>query len=234
MPGDRRVLGRAEAARRRDAERFGPLADRARAPPTPPSPITGISGACRSGRSRDGRAGCEEVRRALPRRQHRLRASPRARGPDPTRRSGGSVRRRCTGISSAASIPMPWPTGAPTSVGGPAGWIAPSWRISAPIVRCECITPFGSDVVPDVYAISAGARRIDGRGLVDRLVVDEVGERGGAGRGRRRRPRPIRGRAGRAHRVEVGDEVEVPERVGGDRTPSPRARAGCTTLPSAP
>ena len=34
------------------------------------------------------------------------------------------------------------------------------------------------------------------------------------------------------HRVEVGDEVEVAERVGGDECLHPRAVRGCTTLPS--
>src|SRR5207244_12913078 len=68
--------------------------------------------------------------------------------------------RRYTGMRSAASMPMPWPTGAPVSV--PAlslafgGCTDPSWRISNPIVRWVWMTPLGSDVVPDVYATSAG------------------------------------------------------------------------------
>jgi hypothetical protein len=58
----------------------------------------------------------------------------------------------CTaGISSAASIPMPCPTGAPTIEGGAfVGWADDSWRTSKPIVRWVCTTPFGSDVVPEV------------------------------------------------------------------------------------
>ena len=55
-------------------------------------------------------------------------------------------------------MPIPWPTGAPVSGGmPPPACIAPSWRISKPIVRCVCTTPFGSAVVPDVYATSASA-----------------------------------------------------------------------------
>ena len=72
----------------------------------------------------------------------------------------------CTaGISSAASMPMPWPTGAPTIAGGAfVGCADESWRTSKPIVRCVCTTPFGSDVVPDVYAMSAGLAASTGAG----------------------------------------------------------------------
>ena len=55
-------------------------------------------------------------------------------------------------------MPMPCPTGAPTRAGRPPlAWMAPSCLISNPMVRCECTTPFGSAVVPDVYAMRAGA-----------------------------------------------------------------------------
>ena len=55
-------------------------------------------------------------------------------------------------------MPMKWPTGAPVICGGPPpGKRSSSWRVSQPMVRCECTTPFGSRVVPDVNATSAGA-----------------------------------------------------------------------------
>ena len=47
-------------------------------------------------------------------------------------------------------MPMACPTGAPTSSGGLPVCIAASWRVSKPMVRCECTTPLGSAVVPDV------------------------------------------------------------------------------------
>ena len=84
------------------------------------------------------------------------------------------------------------------------------------MVRWECITPFGSDVVPDVYAMRAGRIGIDRGGRGDRVVGDEVGERQVRTRARiadHRHPLQI-GELG-AHRVEVGDEVEVAEVIGG-------------------
>ena len=117
--------------------------------------------------------------------------------------------RPCTGMSSAASIPMPCPTGAPVIVGGrfgtfassstASGWMPPSWRISAPIVRCACTTPFGSHVVPDVYATSAGAlgSTVHDRRRAVRRRRDRRTRMSPAADRRRRRPRPTRGRADR-------------------------------------
>ena len=123
--------------------------------------------------------------------------------------------RRWTGSNNAASIPIPWPTGAPTSSAGPPGWIAPSWRISAPMVRWECITPFGSDVVPDVYAIKAGASGSTAAGAaIGSSATSSVNERFGAGIADDRGPFEV-GQV-RTHRIEVGDEVEVAEVVCGD------------------
>ena len=129
---------------------------------------------------------------------------------------------------------MPWPTGAPTSVGGPAGWIAPSWRISAPMVRWECITPFGSDVVPDVYAMRAGAVGSTGAGCaIGSSATRSAKRRYGTGVVADDRGPFEVGQVGR-HRVEVGDEVEVPERVGGDERLHPGAARGCTATSFGP
>ena len=205
----------------------------------PPSPITGISATCRSGIEvgmvEQAR---EEVRRALARRQSVLEHRLRAPGRDPTRRSGGSAARRYTGMSNAASIPMPWPTGAPVMrrPGRRASaCMAPSWRISAPIVRCECMTPFG---------IGRRARRVRderGRARVDRGRRRRAGSSATrSSNAKVRRPGVVAddrdplevGQIG-AHRVEVGEEVVVAEAVGGDERLHARARAGCTRLPSA-
>ncbi len=62
-------------------------------------------------------------------------------------------------------MPMKWPTGAPVIWGGPPfGNMWSSWRVSNPIVRCECTTPLGSRVVPDVKAMTAGASGSTGSG----------------------------------------------------------------------
>ena len=55
-----------------------------------------------------------------------------------------------TGSSNPLSMPMPWPTGAPTRSGGLPVCMDASCSISKQIVRCECTTPLGSAVVPEV------------------------------------------------------------------------------------
>ena len=64
---------------------------------------------------------------------------------------------RNNGTRNAFTMPMKWPTGVPVIWGGPpTGYIQSSWCVSHRIVRCECTTPFGSRVVPEVNAMIAG------------------------------------------------------------------------------
>ena len=59
---------------------------------------------------------------------------------------------RRTGASRPPCIPIAWPTGAPVSIGrADERRSCASCAIISPLsVRCVWITPFGSDVVPDV------------------------------------------------------------------------------------
>ena len=65
-----------------------------------------------------------------------------------------------SGESSPPSIPVAWLTGEPTRFGRSVGGHARSIsliRTSASAERCECTTPFGFAVVPEVYPTKAGA-----------------------------------------------------------------------------
>ena len=179
------------------------------------------------------RARCSSVKSGWSRRLVRKKVAP-----PPTPMSSASIRRRTSpgshtstrftgwsrssGTTKALSIPMKWPTGAPVMVGGPPrGNMWSSWRASHVIVRCEWITPFGSLVVPEVNAISAGASGSTGVGAAIGSPSSRSANGGARGRGatpagvspttQPARPGPI-GEEALPHRQVVGE----PEAVGGD------------------
>ena len=180
----------------------------------------------------------EEERRALARPSRpssSIAASTRAGIPDVD--EVDRLPRRYTGMSSAASMPMPWPTGAPDAAigGGPSA--RPALHRAGGSRRRSCGAsarrPSGRTSFPTCTR-PARARRVDRAGASSGLVADEVGEREG------RRPGVVAddrdplevGEVG-AHRVEVREEVLVAEAVGGDERLHARAAEDVRRPPSA-
>ena len=124
----------------------------------PPRPMRGMSAACAGGEVGMVEQAGEEVRGAAAARQlvleHRREHARRVPHVDEVDRVAPAHRDEQRGEHADAVADRRADEHRAAAV---RACIAPSWRISELIVRCECTTPFGSDVVPDVYAMSAGA-----------------------------------------------------------------------------